>query len=137
MKLDASAFVAEPELINLLKAHSTPIDCSEDRTLFNQGDAPVGFYIFHAGEVLLTMKTPYGETVMSMLAANNSLLGLPGLIGNVGYSLSASARKGADVSYVSRDEFSRLMLSDPAISMSILRVLAAEVRTARIALAAA
>ncbi len=137
MNLDASAFVADPELIRALEQHSTPLDCLEDQVLFNQGDAPVGFYIFHAGEVVLTMKTPSGEQVMSMLAAKDSLLGLPGLIGNVGYSLTAAAKKGASVSFVSRDEFSRMMLSEPAIAMSILRVLAAEVRSARIALTAA
>jgi len=55
-------------------------------------------------------------------------------IGNVPNSLSATAKKGSLVSFLRREEFSRLMLTDPSISVGVLRVLAAEVRTARAAL---
>ena len=134
MKMDASAFVADQGLIEALKTHATRVDCTEDRVLFNQGDEPHGLYIFCGGEVTMTLTSPAGYVVMSMPVAIGSLLGLPGVIGNVTYSLSATAKSGAKVSFVSREEFSRLMLSDPSISTGILRVLAAEVRTARMAL---
>ncbi len=52
-------------------------------------------------------------------------------IGNVPYSLSATAKKGSPVSFVRREEFSRLMLINPSISVGVLRVLAAKVHTAR------
>jgi len=74
-----------------------------------------------------------GCEVMALPVAPGSLLGLPGVISNCAYSLSATAKQGADISFVPRDEFSRLMLSDPGVAVMILRVLAAEVRTARIA----
>lgn len=134
MKLDSAAFVADQELISALKKRSTPIDCEQDRVLFSQGDVPTGLYILHTGEVRLTMKSPLGDEVISMAAAAGSLLGLPGLVGNQGFTLSAYARMGAVVSFVSKDDFSRLMLTEPQVSVMILRVLAAEVRTARMAL---
>jgi CRP-like cAMP-binding protein len=81
------------------------------------------------------MRSPEGELVMDERAEPGSLLGLPGLIGNQGYSLSAYARKGAHVQFVGREEFSRMMLFEPGMAMLILKVLAAEVRTARIAAA--
>jgi CRP-like cAMP-binding protein len=137
MKMDASAFVADPELIEALRKHATPVDCSSDTTLFNQGDPPTGLYILLGGEVILTMKSQAGDEIMNMAAAGGSLLGLPGLIGNVAYSLTAKAGPGGEVCFVSKDEFARLMLTEPAISVMILRVLAAEVRTARMALTAA
>jgi CRP-like cAMP-binding protein len=137
MKMDASAFVADEELINSLKRHSSPIPCGEDRVLFAQGEAAEGLYIILRGEVELTMKSLLGETILEMPAVPGSLLGLPALIGNMTYSLSAVAKAGAEVGFVSRAEFSRLMLSEPSISILILRVLAAEVRTARMALATA
>jgi CRP-like cAMP-binding protein len=56
------------------------------------------------------------------------------VIGNVPYSLSARAKKGSFVSFIKREDFSRLMLTDPSVSVGVLRVLAAEVRTARMAL---
>src|SRR5579863_488373 len=46
MKMDATAFVADPELVDALRQHSDSVACVEDRVLFNQGDAPNGLYIF-------------------------------------------------------------------------------------------
>lgn len=134
MKMDAAAFVADRELIEALKKHATRVDCEEDRLLFEQGDSPEGLYIFCGGEVSLTLTSSTGDEVMSVSVDVGSLLGLPGVIGNVPYSLSAKAKKGSLVSFVKREEFSRLMLTNPSISVGVLRVLAAEVRTARAAL---
>ena len=134
MRLDAAAFVADRDLVEALMDHSVPVDCSEDRVLFKQGDPPDGLYILHRGEVRMVMHSHLGDTLMDMPALAGSLLGLPGLIGGSPYSLSAFAQKGAEVGFVSREEFATIMLSAPAIAVGILRVLAAEVRTARMAL---
>ena len=111
-----------------------PVDCSHDVVLFNQGDEPCGLYILHSGDATVTLDDEVGEQVVTLPALPNSLLGLPGLVGNTSYSLSAGAGKGAEVSFVSREEFSKLMLTEPGLSMMILRVLAAEVRSARLAM---
>jgi CRP-like cAMP-binding protein len=135
VKLDTAAFVGNPELVAALKVRSRTVECTEDRVLFVQGETPTGLFILEDGEVHLTMRSPEGELVMNERAEPGSLLGLPGVICNQGYSLSAYARKGAAVRFVGREEFSRLMLNEPGMAMLILRVLAAEVRTARIAAA--
>ena len=134
MKMDAAAFVADPELIEALGKHCERIECDQDRVLFHQGEAAKGLYIFRNGNVRLVMVSQSGEEIMNIPALENSLLGLPGLIGGTAYTLSAYAQKGSEVCFVSREEFGRLMLSQPAVSVGILRVLAAEVRTARMAL---
>jgi CRP/FNR family cyclic AMP-dependent transcriptional regulator len=134
VKLDSAAFVADQQLLSALCERAKPIDCEQDRVLFNQGDEPAGLYVFHSGQVTLTMRTPGGDLAISLPAAPGSLLGLPGLVGNHVYSLSAFAQRGSAVSFVSRDEFSSIMLTEPSLSLLILRVLAAEVRTARLAL---
>ena len=131
MKLDPSAFVAEPELIQALVSQSSCMTCAEDQVLFRQGDAPTGLYILHQGEVTLLMASPAGEEVMSIQAATGSLLGLPGLIGNEPYTLTAIARNGARLCFISRDAFTGLMRTDPLMSLKVLKVLAAEVRSAR------
>jgi CRP/FNR family transcriptional regulator len=133
VNFDASAFVGDEELIRSLKGRSRPVDCSEDRALFWQGDPPVGLYIVHAGKVSLTMRSVDGDAVLEMTAEPNSLFGLPAVVSNSNYSLSAVAKQGADVSFVSREEFSKMMLTEPGLAVLILKVLAAEVRTARIA----
>ena len=134
LKLDPSAFVADPELIQALEKHSTPISCDTDHVLFNQGDHPKGLYILDQGETTVTMASPTGEQLMSIQAHAGSLLGLPGLIGNEPYTLTAIARNGARLSFIPRDEFTSLMRSDPLLSLKMLEVLAAEVRSARQAL---
>lgn len=133
-KLDSSAFVADAELIEALEKRATPVDCVEDRVLFRQGDAPDGIYILHKGDAVLNMQSNTGETVMCMQTFAGSLLGLPGLIGNEPYTLTAIACKGSRLSFVSREDFLTLMSTDPAHAMKVLGVLAAEVRSARQAL---
>ena len=128
MKLDPSAFVADPKLIEALSRRAIELSCGADSVLFRQGDAAAGLYILHLGEVTLTMATPAGKAVLSIEAVPNSLLGLPGLICNSSYTLTATARSGAKLGFVTRDDFAALMESDP---LMVLRVLAAEVRAAR------
>ncbi len=134
MNLDASAFVADQELVQALTARAVPVDTATDRPLFHQGDAPTGLYILHGGEVLMSLHDQRGREVVSIPAQPDSLLGLPAVVGNTGYSLSAIAHKGASVSFLGKDEFSEMMMTHPQVGLMILRVLAAEVRTARMAL---
>jgi CRP-like cAMP-binding protein len=131
MNLDPSAFVADPALIQGLEDQSTAISCREDRVLFHQGDAPMGLYILKTGEATLTMNSPKGKEIVSTKAAAGSLLGLPGLIGNEPYTLTAIAHAGAHLKFLDRDSFTALMRSDPALALKVLQVLAAEVRSAR------
>ena len=134
MKLDPSAFVADPDLILTLEKGSKTISCGGDRVLFRQGEVPDGLYILNRGELALTMTSPSGEQVMQMQASAGSLLGLPGLISGEPYTLTAIARNGACLSFVSRDDFTSLMQTNPLMALKMLEVLAAEVRSAREAL---
>lgn len=137
VKLDSSAFVADPELLAALEAHSKTIVCSEDRLLFQQGESPAGLYILRSGRVTLSMISLTGEQLISTEVATGALLGLPGVIGNQPYTLTGRAAQGAELGFVSTQDFSALMLKDPGLSLKVLRVLAAEVRTARSAITAA
>ena len=56
------------------------------------------------------------------------------MIGNQPYTLTAKAAQGAELGFVSTQDFSSLMLENPGLSLKVLRVLAAEVRTARSAI---
>lgn len=134
LKLDPSAFVADRELLDALETRSTRIVCGEDRILFRQGDMPSGLYVLCLGSASLSMTAQSGETIMSVPVSAGALLGLPGFIGNQPYSLTVMASKGAELGLVTREDFSELMLSQPTLSLKVLGVLAAEVRTARNAL---
>ena len=134
VQLDPTAFVADSELIRALAEHATPIVCDTDRVLFQQDEPAVGLYILLEGEATLSMTSQQGQPLFSVQAKSGSLLGLPGLISNQTYSLTAVAQAGARVSFLGRAEFTTLMESNPPLAFKILQVLAAEVRSARQAL---
>lgn len=133
-QLDPSAFVADPELIRMLEEHSAPAPCEADGALFRQGEPPTGLYIFHHGSVTLSIISENCQSLFAAQALPGSLLGLPAIVTDKPYTLTATARAGAKVSFIGRNEFTQLMLSQPEMSMRILQVLAAEVRSARTAL---
>jgi len=131
---DSSAFVADPELLKVLETRSAPVACEREKVLFNQDEPAIGVYLFLSGTATLTMCSHDGRIIFSIPAQPGSLLGLPALISDQPYSLTAVAGAGAEVRFVSRDDFFSLMQSDPLLSLKMLKVLAAEVRTARKAL---
>ncbi|HVC46559.1 MAG TPA: cyclic nucleotide-binding domain-containing protein [Terracidiphilus sp.] len=134
MKLDSSSFGADRELMEALELHSTPLDCETPCVLFTQGEPPSGLYVLKAGTVVLAMTSPQGREIFRIPVDAGSVLGLPALIGNQPYSLTATAARGARLCFISIEDFSRIMVERPTLSLSILRVLAAEVRTARYAI---
>ena len=131
LNIDSSAFIAEKELIEALEKRSSTVLCKEQRRLFSQGADPTGLYILRHGKAILTMESPTGGTIIAITLHPGSLLGLPALIGNEPYTLTATADCGAELGFVTREDFNSLMLTDPTIAVRVLRVLAAEVRTAR------
>lgn len=134
MQLDSSAFVADPELTRTLEERSTPVPCDTDHLLFSQDDPPTGIFILHQGAATLTMKSMDGRVIFSLQPEPGSLLGLPAVVSDHPYSLSAVARAGAHVSFVTRHDFFSVMEAQPVLCLKMLQVLAAEVRTARQAL---
>ena len=134
MQLDPSAFLADSDLIQALEKRATSMPCNEDRILFHQGDPPVGLYILNRGEVVLSMDAGDDAAVFSCVATAGSVLGLPGLIANQPYSLTAVARKGADIGFVGKDQFQSLIQTELPLMGKVLQVLAAEVRSARLAI---
>jgi CRP-like cAMP-binding protein len=131
VQYDPSAFIADPELLAALEKRSRPVACDKERILFREGEDPVGLYILEKGYATLRMESKGADSTFAALATPGSLLGLPGLACNQPYTLTAMAHAGAQVSFVPREAFSALMQSEPALSLKILQVLAAEVRSAR------
>jgi CRP-like cAMP-binding protein len=104
LQLDPSAFIADQELIQALQTYAMKVSCGGDCILFRQGDAPAGLYIINKGEVILTMSSLAGESVLSIQVPPGSVLGLPGLIGNEPYTMTAIANCGAEISFVPRND---------------------------------
>lgn len=134
MQLDPNAFLADPELIAVLDKKAPPVICDSERVLFMQGDPPAGLYILRKGVAQLTMDSTEGKPIVSMTASAGSLLGLPGMVANRPYTLTAKAEAGAVIGFIPREEFTALMESEPMLAFKIVQVLAAQVRSARSAI---
>jgi CRP-like cAMP-binding protein len=134
VQIDPAAFVADPNLIRVLNERSILVPCETDRVLFRQDEPPVGIFIVHRGGVTLSLVSQDGHSLFAVQAKPNSILGLPGVISNLPYTLSAAAGGGAQVTFVSSADLKALMEADSAFSLKMLELLASEVRSARKAL---
>lgn len=134
LQLDPSAFLADSDLLQALEKRATPLDCAEDRVLFKQGDPPDRVYLLLEGEATVTMDSGDGQSIFSCQATSGSVLGLPALVGKQPYSLSAVAKAGSRAKYIVQAEFDALTQSELSLMVKVLQVLAAEVRSARLAI---
>jgi CRP-like cAMP-binding protein len=132
--MNRESFSADRRLVCALERRSQPVDCAEGRTLFVQGETPKGIYILLRGEATLVMTSHAGQIIMSVQASSGSLLGLPGVVGKEPYTLTAMARKGSEIRFVTREDFEHILEEEPRLHVLVLQVLAAEVRSARQAL---
>jgi CRP/FNR family transcriptional regulator, dissimilatory nitrate respiration regulator len=126
-----SQFVAGKELTEELERHSTPVPCPHQRVLFRQGDEPTGVYILLKGRAKLTLQSASGEVVLRLDAGRGSVLGLPGVIANKPYSLTAIADRGAQVGFITCDDFKALMSKQEMFSLKVLEMLANQVHATR------
>ena len=131
------SLMADSRLIEVLESRSLPVFCGQGRTLFMQGEACNGLYILQSGEAALVLSAPSGRAVFCLQAGPGSLLGLPAVVGREPYSMTAMVKKCAEVRFVTRFDFEKLIQADPQMYPSVLQVLAREVRSARLALAEA
>lgn len=74
------------------------------------------------------------QQIVSFRVIAGSLLGLPAALGQRPYSLTASVEGHAEVYRISCDDFKAILQQDPQFCMEALRILAAEVHSARTAL---
>jgi len=129
--VNRDSFAADCKLIQALADRSQPISCGEGRVFFRQGEAPTGLYVLQSGEATLMRETASGRAVICLHAGPGSVLGLPGIVANEPYTLTAMARKGSEVRFVTRSDFEELLEAERSLNFKVLQVLAAEVRSAR------
>jgi CRP-like cAMP-binding protein len=77
------------------------------------------------------MESRAGRVVMCAQAGPGSLLGLPGIIGHVPYTMTAMARKGSAVRFVTRSDFEDILSAEPSLYLGMLGLLAAQIHSAR------
>lgn len=124
---------ATAALVAEFRKRGTTLVFTEEETLFRQGDQPGSVYLVVSGQVELTM--PVSRTqAMGFRAIVGSLVGLPAAFGDRAYSMTATVRRGAELVRLDRMQLGEMLGEMPILALDVLRILAAETRSARIAI---
>ena len=128
-----SEVLADAEFCSEIEKWSPPTFVREGETLFRQGDEPGYAFFVKTGEIALTMLVS-GDAVWRVRATSGSLVGLPAIVGNEPYSMTARVIRDCQICKISREDFHRLMGRNPRLCCNVLQILAGEVHGARKAL---
>jgi CRP-like cAMP-binding protein len=132
-KSNLSEHRASPELMAAFSKRATEIMCDTARVLFQHGESGNGVYMVRSGEVVLTMPVSPAHA-MGFRATAGSLVGLPATFCNEPYSMTALAQSGSVLEHMDRETFLRMLIERPTLAIDVLAILAAETRSARIAI---
>ena len=124
---------ASLDLIAAFEKRAIKIICSENQVLFSSGESGQCVYLVLGGKVGLFLPLTSMDG-MGFRAQAGSFVGLPAAFSDEPYSMTAVARKGAELAMMSRDKFCDLIATNSMLSLDVLRILAAETRAARIAI---
>ena len=128
-----SECTASPEFLSAFNKRAVQVSCNDDEVLFRIGELGTGVYLVRSGQVGLILPVSSTDGI-GFRAETGSLIGLPAAFSNEPYSMTAIAWKGSEIAVMSRDRFCDLIASDHALSLDVLKILAAETRAARIAI---
>lgn len=128
-----SEILANTELCEEIEKWSAPILKRAGEILFRQDERPGYAFFVKSGEIALTMRVS-GGGVWSVRAKKGSLAGLPAVVANEPYSMTARVIQDSQICPISRDDLHQLMQQNPRFCCNVLQILAAEVHAARRAL---
>ena len=131
MSIPSLETIIDRELAEKIIGRSAEI-IPQDGILFRQGEEADCLYFVKSGEASLTMQA--GDKEVRIRAGRGSLLGIPAIVGNQPYSMTAKACWDAEILRLSSVVFNDLLKTEPRIQQAVLRILAGEVRVARQAL---
>ena len=132
-ELSLSECTASPEFLSAFNKRAVQVSCNDDEVLFRIGELGTGVYLVRSGQVGLILPVSSTDGI-GFRAETGSLIGLPAAFSNEPYSMTAIAWKGSEIAVMSRDRFCDLIASDHALSLDVLKILAAETRAARVAI---
>lgn len=131
MSIPSLETILDSELAEKIISQSAEV-IPEDGILFHQGGPADSLYFVRSGEAMLTMQA--GEREFLIRAGHGSLLGIPAIVANQPYSMTAKVRSDAEVFRLSSVTFNELIKTEPKMQQAVLQILAGEVRVARQAL---
>jgi CRP-like cAMP-binding protein len=130
MNSNPSEFIADPELAYRIRKESQLHFFGANDVLFRQGDSPRFLYLLQSGEAVLTTEV-LNKTIPIVRAGAGSLIGLRAIIARKPYTMTARANGDLYAFCLEAGPFEELLESEPGLSRSVLRILAADIRSER------
>jgi CRP-like cAMP-binding protein len=118
----------------ILETMGAPATYPKNAVLFQQGDAPIGVYVVRRGAVRMTVNAG-GSQVLMRIAHPGSVIGLPGVLGNKPYSLTAITMQASELMFVPAEKLIETIRGNPILGLQVLQLLSEDVRSARGAIA--
>lgn len=126
--------IVSEDVRSVLNSMASPVAQPKNSVLFTQGDPPTGVYVIRKGSIRLTVKAGESEVLMRV-AHPGSVLGLPGVLSNKPYSLTARVVHPCELGFVKAEKLIQLVRENPTLGLQVLQLLSEEVRAAREAMA--
>ncbi len=118
-----SEILADAELCAEIEQWSSPSFVKQGEILFQQGEDSGYAFFVKTGEIGLTMHVS-GDAVWGVRARKGSLVGLPAIVGNEPYSMTARVLRDSEICKISRDDFHHLTQQNPRLCCNVLQILA-------------
>ncbi|WP_109486050.1 Crp/Fnr family transcriptional regulator [Occallatibacter savannae] len=129
-----SGVKASGELLREFQQRGKTLTCKPATVLFTQGEPAKQVYFVVSGVVILTLPLSTTKT-MKFVADEGSIIGIPAAVSNAAYSMTAIVWTDSELIVLDREVFCEAVAHDPALSSGVLQILAAETRSARLAIA--
>jgi len=103
--------------------------CPAGKILFREGEEPRGIYILASGQVDLIYSSRNGYTKPLRLAGEGQILGVSDIVARRCHDCTATCRTNVDLGFVPRDEFLRMLDTNPAVWFRVLQLLSEDVNS--------
>jgi len=113
-----------PKVVQAIEGIKYTTSYPEAAVLFVEGQAPRGFFIICTGRVKLYISGSDGKTLILRVAEAGEVLGLSAAVSAQPYALTAETLDPSQVTFVRRDDLSRLMHEHPELALRVAQHLA-------------
>ena len=96
--------------------------------IYLEGDEPVRVYFVQAGRVKIVKTTEAGKELITGFYGPGEFFGYLALLGHTRHTDSAVAVDDSELVYIPQDDFSLLLLRNPAVGQQFIHLLAGRVR---------
>ncbi len=116
-----------PPIGGVLAPYERTQSVARGQVLFREGEEPKGVYFVHSGQVDLVFAAKNGDSKSLRTADDGQILGLSSLVSRRAHDCTATAKSSGVVGFIDRDVFQKLLDEQPALWLTVLQLISADV----------